>query len=393
MMLPLYPNEFFGRSTGMVVGTLTGIGFGFALERSGFGRAPILAAQFYGTNMRVFKVMFTAIATAATGLAILAGLGWLDLGQLTIPETYWWPQLTGGLLLGVGFIIAGYCPGTACVAAASGDIGGMLTYLGVMLGSLVFGFTYPVFADLYLSGKAGVLRLDTLFGLPYSVVAAAVVALAVGCFFGAEAIERWFSKRNQQVAPDALMRPRNRSFAVLAVLALAALATLALPQTVQSAVARKAGTIKVLPLVDTALRQPEKLWLVDVREQKLCKDRTLPAAVCLSDVTKGAAAAMPSHQQLVLIGGDTIKEVPTQLAEFAGEVVSLQGGYPAYAAELLADLPAEATQSMSPARLAEYRLRGALHARLTGAQAPVAAPAAVVPTAAPASAAKKGGGC
>ena len=111
MTFPLFGH--FGPSTGLLIGTVIGIGFGFVLERAGFGRARNLAAQFYLTDLRVLKVMFGAIVTALAGMALLSGVGVLDLSRLTVPETFLWPQLVGGLLLGAGFIISGHCPGTA----------------------------------------------------------------------------------------------------------------------------------------------------------------------------------------------------------------------------------------------------------------------------------------
>ncbi len=50
MTLPLYMFDAFSRPVGMVIATLIGFAFGFVLERSAFGRAPVLAAQFYGAS-------------------------------------------------------------------------------------------------------------------------------------------------------------------------------------------------------------------------------------------------------------------------------------------------------------------------------------------------------
>ena len=67
-VLPLYPHDVFGFPTGLLIGTLIGFAFGFVLERAGFGNAKNLAAQFYLTDTRVLKVMFSAIATASAGM-------------------------------------------------------------------------------------------------------------------------------------------------------------------------------------------------------------------------------------------------------------------------------------------------------------------------------------
>jgi hypothetical protein len=78
-MAPFYKYGFFGDEMSLVLAFLLGTGFGFFLERAGFGSARKLAAQFYLYDMSVFKVMFTAIVTAMLGVTYLGWIGWLDL--------------------------------------------------------------------------------------------------------------------------------------------------------------------------------------------------------------------------------------------------------------------------------------------------------------------------
>ena len=137
-MTPLYAFDSFGYPTAMALATLLGVGFGFVLERAGFGRAAVLAAQFYGRDNRVLKVMFTAIATATVGLGLLGGVGLVELGALSIPGTWLGASVGGGLLLGAGFVVSGYCPGTALVATGSGNVDGIWSIGGVMVGALAF---------------------------------------------------------------------------------------------------------------------------------------------------------------------------------------------------------------------------------------------------------------
>jgi uncharacterized protein len=180
----------------LAFGVLVGVGFGFVLERSGFGRAQKLVAQFYGTDMTVFKVMFSAIVTAMLGVAILSAAGQLDLAAVTAEyPTYLWPMLVGGLALGVGFIVSGYCPGTSVVAAASGKLDGMVTVAGVILGSLVYAELQPRFAAFHVSGDLHGLFLYDLLHLPALVLAVLITAMAVGMFLGAQKIEKLVNAR------------------------------------------------------------------------------------------------------------------------------------------------------------------------------------------------------
>jgi uncharacterized membrane protein YedE/YeeE len=109
------------------------------LERAGLGQANKLAGQFYFVDFTVFKVMFSAILTAALAAFCLDRLGLLDLSRVYVPETYVLPQIAGGLIFGVGFVAAGLCPGTSCVAAASGRLDGVAVMLGMFAGVLIVG--------------------------------------------------------------------------------------------------------------------------------------------------------------------------------------------------------------------------------------------------------------
>ena len=107
-MAPFYKFGFFGEQTSFVIALIIGISFGFWLERAGFGNSRKLALQFYFRDMTVLKVMFTAIITAMIGLLLFSLFGWIDLELIYVNPTYLWPQILGGVILGFGFIIAGY---------------------------------------------------------------------------------------------------------------------------------------------------------------------------------------------------------------------------------------------------------------------------------------------
>jgi hypothetical protein len=179
------------RALGLGVAVVVGIAFGFVLERSGFGRAQKLVGQFDGTDMTMLKVMFTAIATAMVGVVTLSGIGLLDLEavQFNYP-TYLWPMIAGGLALGAGIVMSGYCPGTSFVATASGKLDGLATVLGVVAGSLFYAEIEPRLGGFQNTGKLGTYTLPKWTGLPTPVVAAVVFAIAVGAFMVAERIER-----------------------------------------------------------------------------------------------------------------------------------------------------------------------------------------------------------
>jgi hypothetical protein len=190
MMTPLYKYGLFGDEISLLVAFALGLGFGFFLERAGFGSARKLAAQFYFYDMSVFKVMFTAIVTAMLGVTYLGWLGWLDLGQVYLVPTHLGPQVLGGLVLGVGFVIGGYCPGTSVAALATGRVDGMLYALGIFAGTFVYAEAYPSIKDFVNSGAMGQVTLPQVFDVPWGLVAFAVVLVAIVGFWGATWIER-----------------------------------------------------------------------------------------------------------------------------------------------------------------------------------------------------------
>jgi Sulphur transport len=392
MTLPLYTHDAFGYFFGLLAGTLIGVAFGFTLERAGFGRARNLAAQFYLTDTRVLKVMFTAIVTALLGMTLLSGIGVLDLAQITVPETFLWPQLVGGLVLGAGFIISGYCPGTGVVAVSSGNLDGVVALVGVMLGSLVFGFGYSPLEGFYKSGSMGVVRLDQLIGVPMAVMAAAVVAMAVGAFLLGEKLEGIFTKRAGEPMPDSPRILKIRVFSGFAVVAALALVALALPTRSTSSVERPVGKIAALDLARQLVTAPDDFWILDLRSSAAAESR-IPGSLALppGDSKAAFAAALAPSRKLVMYADGDIATLPEGVQRYRGPEFVLTGGFKAWNAAVLTTpaLPDNAT----PVELAELQLRAALHAHYTGGAVAPPAKIDVKPNAPSRSEPKKGGGC
>jgi MFS family permease len=194
MIGPLYMNGAFGHGTSYVIALIIGICFGFVLERSGFGDARNLTSIFYFRDFRVLRVMFTGIVTAMLGLVLLSWVGLFDYQMVlkySLLKTYLWPQLAGGLLNGLGFIIGGYCPGTSAVATASGKIDGAFGLLGMVFGTWVFAWGYPLWGAFYKSADMGRVTLWQFFGIPMGLMAVIILAMALVAFYLAGLGEKW----------------------------------------------------------------------------------------------------------------------------------------------------------------------------------------------------------
>ena len=200
-LFPLPLEQLFGHWGAYVVFLLVGIAFGYVLEIAGFGNSRLLAAQFYFKDMRVLKVMFTGIVVAMVLVFGATAVGLLDFNLVWVPPTYFWPGIVGGLIMGAGFIIGGFCPGTSLVAAATLKIDGVFFVMGAFFGIFLFGETVSYFNVFWNSSYMGRFTLPQLFGLSTGVVVLLVVLMALFMFWGSEQLERIFGKKDPKQAP------------------------------------------------------------------------------------------------------------------------------------------------------------------------------------------------
>ena len=216
---PLPLTDLMGHWGSYIIYALVGVAFGMSLESAGFGNSKLLAAQFYFKDMRVFKVMFTAIIVAMTLIFLSTSVGLLDYNLIWVPPTYLWPGIVGGLIMGVGFIIGGFCPGTSLVGFATGKIDAVFFVMGVLFGIYLFGETVSSYAVFFESSYMGRFTLPELFNASYGVVVLGIVVAALAIFVLAEQVEAMVNKQ-PPVGLPAWTKPAAVSLVVLAVAAL-----------------------------------------------------------------------------------------------------------------------------------------------------------------------------
>ncbi|MGA9406867.1 MAG: YeeE/YedE thiosulfate transporter family protein [Bacteroidota bacterium] len=178
----------------LVVALFLGIGFGFVLEQAGFSSSRRLAGLFYGYDFTVLRVFFTAAVTAMSGVLLLGYFGLLDTDAIYVNPTWLVPAIVGGAIMGVGFILGGYCPGTSVCAAAIGKIDGMFFIGGGMLGVLAFGELYPLYHNFYESTSLGAIKVFDSLGISQGLFAFLLIAMAVGAFAVTTMIEKRVNK-------------------------------------------------------------------------------------------------------------------------------------------------------------------------------------------------------
>jgi rhodanese-related sulfurtransferase/uncharacterized membrane protein YedE/YeeE len=305
-MAPFFELGDLGPGAALIAAVAIGIAFGWTLERAGLGSAPKLAGQFYFADLTVFKVMFSAIVTAMLGAFWLGRLGLLDLSRVYVPETYLLPQLAGGLLFGIGFVIAGLCPGTSCVAAATGRGDGLLVMFGMFAGVLGTGLAFGSISNFYASTARGSITLPQLLGVPYGAVVFGVVAMALIAF--------WLIRRFE--APASASAPvgasRIRALAVAAALCGALAVFAGSPyraahatvdvQRLASAVAHEEDHVTAIELAEWIRGRKAGLRIVDLRTAAEFETYHLPRAERIA-LESLATAPLRATDTIVLISG------------------------------------------------------------------------------------------
>lgn len=187
-MGPFVP-DIISQSLNLVLAIFIGGFFGVILEQAGFSSSRKLVGLFYGYDFTVLRVFFTAGLVAMIGIFALETFGLLDMNAVYINPTYLWSAIIGGLIMGLGFVIGGYCPGTSVCAASIGKIDAMIFILGAIIGVLIFAEGYEFFEPLYKGSFLGNPRMFQTLGISQQLFAFLVVVIALFAFYVTNIIE------------------------------------------------------------------------------------------------------------------------------------------------------------------------------------------------------------
>jgi thiosulfate/3-mercaptopyruvate sulfurtransferase len=201
MIETLYATDALHAPMAFLLALLIGLFFGIFLEQAGFGSSRKLAGVFYFKDMAVIKVMFSAVATAMVGLSYFLAMGWIEAESIYQLPTIYGPQILGGLIFGVGFVMSGWCPGTAAAGLASGKIDALVALLGAVLGSILFSELYPVIKSIADLGDQGVLYVYDSLGLSKPLFVFLFIVIAIICFWLCEKLEKTKTSTPSPIRP------------------------------------------------------------------------------------------------------------------------------------------------------------------------------------------------
>ncbi len=201
----------------VTVGLLMGIVFGLALEKSRVLEPGYLIGQFQFSNFTMIKVMLSAVATGLVILAVLNGLGIVTLG---VKAALVGNMVVGGLLLGVGIVVAGACPGTAMAQIGAGYKDAWATLAGGLLGAFTYGL-YQKQIDGALDwsgiglGNWGKMTLADLLPGGFSTLALIAAALIIAGLYALERVRPWRAEMERNdPAPATKGKLRSKAHAI-----------------------------------------------------------------------------------------------------------------------------------------------------------------------------------
>jgi len=170
----------------LLYGIITGIIFGFLLQKARVIRYDKQLAALRLMDMTIVKFMFTTVLVAMVGVYLLKDLG---LVKLSIKTTILGGNIIGGLIFGAGWALLGYCPGTSLGALGEGRYDSIWGIVGMLTGAAVFAELFPLMKRTVLTwGNFGKITIPGILGINHWIVIVIMVILGILMF-------RFFEKK------------------------------------------------------------------------------------------------------------------------------------------------------------------------------------------------------
>ncbi len=165
----------------LIYGLITGILFGFLLQKGRVIRYEKQVGALRLLDMTIVKFMLSTVLVAMVGVYLLVDLG---LAKLSVKETVLGGNIIGGLVFGIGWGLLGYCPGTQAGALGEGRWDALWGILGMLAGAAVFAEAYPALKETVLTwGNFGKITLPQVLGVNHWIIIPIFVFLALALFW------------------------------------------------------------------------------------------------------------------------------------------------------------------------------------------------------------------
>ncbi len=171
-------------ATGLWVFTAIPVGFlfGVFLEKADLCGASAFSEVLLMKDWKKIGGLWVVIAVSMVGFAVISGLGWVSLN----PKPFIWANyLVGGVLFGIGIVLAGGCVSGCLFKSGQGNINSMAGLIGIPLGVAAVkygplqGFTMYLENFIVKDAGGGPVTLSSVTGLPYGVLAVIIGAITL----------------------------------------------------------------------------------------------------------------------------------------------------------------------------------------------------------------------
>ncbi len=332
-MGPLVP-EIFSAEFNLVIALIIGVAFGFILEQAGFSSTKKLVGLFYGYDFTVLRVFFTAGTVALIGVILFSHFGLLNMDLIYINPTFLRAALVGGGIMGVGFIIGGFCPGTSICAAAIGKIDAMAFVLGAGIGIFIFAEFFPFFEETYKMQNMGALRIDQYFSISPELFGFIFTVIAIASFYLVTLIENKVNKIETDYSKNTIVKYSVSIFLPIFILLIVGLTPDSeeyLSNEVTKALNDKNFSYKTIvpdKLAGNLVNKYTEINFIDVRSKNKYKKYHLPLAINipLEDMKKPEFKTFFNQfqkQNIFYADNDSLVKSAFILAEIIGESENL----------------------------------------------------------------------
>ena len=172
--------------TALIYGLVTGILFGFFLQKARVIRYDKQLGALRLMDMTIVKFMVSSILVGMVGVYLLLDVGWV---KLSVKTTNLGGNIVGGLIFGLGWGLLGYCPGTSAGALGEGRWDALWGILGMIVGAAIFAEAFPMLKKSILTwGDLGKITMPQILGLNHWIV-------IIICVFGGLALFVFFEKK------------------------------------------------------------------------------------------------------------------------------------------------------------------------------------------------------